>query len=1361
MAENYSQKSFPSIYEDLLSFVENSSTRWKPRNSTEADPGVVILKLIAMLEDKHGYRFDMAMNQNYLDGISDRQSAYELLKELGYLMKQARAATGYIELIPDYGWKQKTVNDVVLIPRFTVITDGAKNLKYFTTEETLFMGKQCLDETTQNVKNVNFRIKVQAGEPFPITKDGYDYFTLKDVDEQGRLYLGKSGLAQNGIFLFTVSPDDEEKYVSDWTYLDFAILKPRGKWYEVQTAESGEMYIQFPSNFEELIKTSKLKIRATYTTGSASNVSSGTLSTFEDSDFKPLFAIKQKDDIYSGQDEESIETAKNNYYATKDICNTLVTKKDFESAIRHLLVSLTDGNLFKNRDERYFSNVIVHTAADRRTNVRTRCKDTEYTLFVPDKGEPSNQIDVIAMQYSDDYVDSFKQVTDLEKVEFIEADIAQQLKDNVAVDTEVKIDTKNTRLLAVTSPSIRIRVSNYSMTLDTQLRQKIQKYFYSKYKADNLVAGEPLDFQTIVDDIKAMSPNITSVSMSDLKYDVYSKYLPVDGVEEEEKVSSASEMSSSEKVALTELSELQLDTLARSVLQGDVPLFRFYNRQNTLSKQASAYALLASSARKSEDFETVIPVPPNSSQKEGGSFPKDDFISPKLVSYSFQTDNAYYKLDKYKNEDAYKSCIPSDADDIRNKNDIMTKIVSSNQLLQFRAPLFIATDTYGYGMEIRYTCSETLSSMMTVTNEGTLAKGCIIGSGSKLCLNEGDVIKVGDGIELESEGCYNFKAARKLTKSVDIKAGTKLASGSVLVSGTVVDEKKIEAVEIKKDKPCVLESWQEIVIRNSKGEVQRTFREGDSITLSFDLKPSDEYSQLSTNQTVSANQLDISTISTDFTYFLSLRTESENGIFELTSDGYMLEEGEVFVYADKGVTEYIILGPGTLLKPSKGGSIKLRNVPNLAVEEINQNMFESIPAEIIAQAFEFSTFEAPCWVSYSQKNNEGDIFSNTWTPIHADARGQDKEGGAVYVVSEEAIPLDNLFEESAKGTVIKSGNQHILAEFSTSRKVEVRSALRLQSTNEGVALVEYPCNMEFSYKAKDGSDNAVTVNAMSEGADAAKNSYLLSTTPFAGVFAGSLSGVSLLGEGLKARMSQIEVAASVGIKGIVDVTIEPTKLVIEFLGEEPASDKGFSVSFPLIDNTRRIVAFNVDMSQLSGIKNAMVTFSGKDESSVYRAQDVVNFFAESTASTVTLDANSKDKFGVSLMLVPKHSEQNSTLYFDLSTLFSKMTEKDFPELKGKKIEITNISYIENYATELGIEGSLYANGELNRDSISLIEKVIELDTERRFNWLALPTEKYTKPLTSEAILLDGHPLKDRVFSYVDLINADIVVTKER
>ena len=261
--EDYSKKDFPSTYEDLLSMVKSSTNLWNPSNSTEADPGVVIWKLIAFLEDKAGYRFDMAHAQNYLDSVSDRQSAQELLQMLGYTMQHARAATGEIRLqVID----TSNYNDipsgqaVITVPIFSLITDRTKSIKFFTTSQ--------LNITKETMNNVSV-VAVQAGEPFQVVKDGVAYYTLKDVDEQGRLYLGKSNLAQNGIYVFS-DYDITGEQLTDrashkWTYVDFSILKPRGNFYTVGEGENGEMYVQFPDNFEDLLTGQYIEVWATYT----------------------------------------------------------------------------------------------------------------------------------------------------------------------------------------------------------------------------------------------------------------------------------------------------------------------------------------------------------------------------------------------------------------------------------------------------------------------------------------------------------------------------------------------------------------------------------------------------------------------------------------------------------------------------------------------------------------------------------------------------------------------------------------------------------------------------------------------------------------------------------------------------------------------------------------------------------------------------------------------------------------------------------------------------------------------------------------------------------------------------------------
>ena len=291
---NYSQQDFASTYEELLSIVESSTTKWNPRTSTEADAGVVILKALAFLEDKANYRFDMSLNQAFLDGVSDPQSAYELLKELGYLMKTARAATGQIalQITSKTSWNGTTSKEV---PIFTVFTDATNTLKFFATESRTITPSDADFNASKS-----YIINVQAGEPFQVSKDGNSYFTLKDVDERGRLYLGKSGLAQNGVFVLTrglvynEEGKEVEVLVKDWTYLDYAILKPSGYWYMIETSDSGEMYVQFPSNFTELLRDREIVVYATYTDGAASNIPAGMLSKFEnDGEWRSFFAVRQ------------------------------------------------------------------------------------------------------------------------------------------------------------------------------------------------------------------------------------------------------------------------------------------------------------------------------------------------------------------------------------------------------------------------------------------------------------------------------------------------------------------------------------------------------------------------------------------------------------------------------------------------------------------------------------------------------------------------------------------------------------------------------------------------------------------------------------------------------------------------------------------------------------------------------------------------------------------------------------------------------------------------------------------------------------------------------------------------------------
>ncbi|MCM1323003.1 MAG: hypothetical protein NC218_02355 [Acetobacter sp.] len=1344
MAENYVQKDFASIYEDLLTFVESSTTKWKPRNSTEADPGVLILKLIALLEDKCGYRFDMARNQGYLDGVSDRESAYELLKELGYLMKNARAATGYIELLPDNYLNWTDLSDAqlgVIMPRFTVITDATKTLKYFTTKEFYTLRTTVIDDVGSRLKpGLRFRVPVQAGEPFQITKEGFDYFTLKDVDEQGRLYLGKSNLAQNGVFVFTRQGDGEDKeLVDDWTYLDFAILKPKGNWYEVHTSDNSEVYVQFPSNFEELIGTRKLEVWATYTEGAASNISKGMLSQFEDSEFKRYFAIQQTKDIYSGQDAESISLATENYYATKDICNTIITANDFENAIRYLLVSLTSEK-FPVADNRYFSNVVVTTANDRKTKVRTICKGTEYTLFEPDITEPSNQIDVIAMRASDDYSTSFQQITDAEEKELIEADIEQQLQDNVAADVDIKIDIDTKRLLAVTTPEITIRVQNYTTQLDAQIREKVKNYFYSTYKADNLTAGKPLDFQTIYDDIKALSPAIVSVTIPEFQYKICTSHKNIEGETVEAFTKSTVD---------TAPTDLAIDSLARAVLQGDVPLFKFKNRQNTRTKQMSAYALLSA---QDDSMEPVQAIPWNA--KDAEPVAEGKLISPVVSSVVFNHA-----------ENGVNGVLGPNAE-----VNTFLYLRSANELLQFRKPLYVATDVYSYGMNVTFDTMR-LEDDVTITKTSLLKSGTVCGGKTSLVLS-GNIKIDGDGISVE-DGKYKFSKTLTLTKDIEIEKGSLLVATTSLAPGSIIDGVTYDEVIVPRDTEYMLKENQRIVITNSAGEGKVTLTKGDVVSISgMDLKTTTLPVQLNSTAQLSVLGSDVSTASTDFVYVLSLRSSKKN--LTITHDKpYMLEEGEVFVYADKGVTEYITLGPGTVLSVAKGSSCELKNTPYKDFADITVEEFEQIPVEIIARAYELTSFLAAghnYTLLYYLANRNPDEYSGTvtneWQQIPEPLWLAD------LPMADGAVDLSVLREPDAKELILK------LADTS----YQVRVVFSIDSDSNGVGYVYAPCSLVLSTQQSDGTYSACATISASGNANVTKNkAAIISTAPFSGIFTGTAENNNqyLLSSGaarfvttqITINSDQLETAV-----GVYDID-----LPLSFATALEGGDYDWlSPSVTFFDGAWVSLLF-VDTSELSDL-DASITFGGSDDASAFvcSLDDFLSGVAASKLSTKkkeervvvlhTLKEKYKDYCGKILVAVRTQqpaegsSSVSQQIPIEISGIIIPSEDKDTDGIRSKTMHIKSLSILDAFATELLPVNNAFTEADYrdgNSFSRKLLKRISELDIENRFNVLALPSEKYADPLSAASVLIDGHPLNERAFPYLDLHLKKIKVVKER
>lgn len=1400
--QNYVEQDFIDIYEELLQIVESSTTAWSPRNSTEADPGVVILKLIAFLEDKHNYKSDMARNQGYPDTVTDRQSAYELLEMLGYIMRQARCATGEITLAPiniSSSWTSGLQSgEAISIPKFTKITDATGTLKFFTLEDTVIARDDVVATPSKR-----YVLKVQAGEPFQITKDGNSTFTLKDVDEDGRLYLGKSNLAQNGVFVYTYIPSDAEgtsgtedtSEESKWEYLDFAILKPRSRWYSVYTSSDNEMYIQFPSNFEELIGSDQFVVYGTYTEGAGSNIAANMLSRFEETSYRDYFAISQTSAFTNGQDLESIQQATENYYATKDVCNTLVSAADYEAAIKYLTVQLTNANgvsestRYQTVGERYFSNAVVRTAQDRRTKVRTVAYGVAYDLFQPDKSKPFNQVDVIALQYSNTYTASFVRIAEstfnVSDYNNVQTDLTQQLASQTAIDADVVIDGEYPRILAVTTPEMTIRVANYTDTAANNLRSSIKNYFESTYNATNLVPGKELDYQTIIDDITALSPDILSVSMRELQYTAYLKYEDVDGSTDDD-----------EDVSLTVLSDAKWrqEVLARAALAGDVPLFRFYNRQNTLTKTNVGYSALASVSGSDSGLESVISVPLGTSTYEtkynGLSVAPKMIINPFGVS-SWSSSGRYFPDSDVNSSEDFKS--------------YSYFRLGQNHIVQFRRALHREGTSYGYGMKYLLT-GVVLGSDLTVTDTTVLIAGTILAQDSVLNTGSVRITSQGGGTpsglqETASttgdSTTYSYKVTATtveisslssdgltLQKGSILTAKTKVAIGSTLNGQTYAPQAVADGQEYE------LKDDEKLTITDSSNKTIGEYTAGtwimpSGLSLSFSTASSTNASILSTVQSISILVNDSSTVTTEFVYFLSLNSADKELTISPGSE-YMLEENELFVYADKGVTEYVTFGPGTVLRNnSETNSIVLTNTPATTLENIQVSDFKDVPAQIEAQSYELTNY------LYGSREQLGVVFYTSSAFSHVYPLDFTQLGEDFYVHIVEKFDTSNT-EGKIDGTR--------LATFKDSA-YETRIVVQIQTDADGVAAIAAPVTIDFKPGEGEGTAwDVVPPNPTSTGENEGEAYYLMTSTIFSSVYVSTLgktemteSGESvektvlLLPPGVKTKVNKALVLKTYATPSYTSVSVTPTEAKTSLIdsfeaGFVSSSDNNtiLRISIPQVKQNERIldVLLRVTFAFPSDFAMSKANLAGYELTFSINQGSTLHLFEspDAEAASITASLGSTSVYGATLCL---HLTADSLLDISITKAGGKAVgswaRAELLPLIGMSITLSDLSYILDYSTELQSDSSIddtipaseqyvldyYEDSEGTSSETTIVDKIIELDTEHRYDPLSLPTEAYSHPLQSLSFFNSSHPLNRVTFPYIKFDANKIKIIRSR
>ena len=95
---SYTNKDFESVYVELLDLVKKLTYKWDPSVSNESDPGVILLKLNALIADKINYNIDNNILECFPETVSQLSNARQLFAQLGYFMKWYRSASTIISI---------------------------------------------------------------------------------------------------------------------------------------------------------------------------------------------------------------------------------------------------------------------------------------------------------------------------------------------------------------------------------------------------------------------------------------------------------------------------------------------------------------------------------------------------------------------------------------------------------------------------------------------------------------------------------------------------------------------------------------------------------------------------------------------------------------------------------------------------------------------------------------------------------------------------------------------------------------------------------------------------------------------------------------------------------------------------------------------------------------------------------------------------------------------------------------------------------------------------------------------------------------------------------------------------------------
>ena len=657
---SYTNKDFGQIYPELLDLARKISFKWDPASSDESDPGVVLLKLAALMADKNNYNIDKNILELFPLSVTQEANAREIFDQCGYVMRYYNSATTNVNIniteepkIEDTDWSAfgdiSGYTRMYQLPMFTMLTDANNETVYTTTRDV------SVPATREQVG-----VDVIEGKIVDLDIDGEVQITRANLDYNNRIYFPVMDVAENGIFI-----SNNNQSWSDWKRVDNLTIQAIGTYcYKFGLSHNGtSCYIEFPDDIDSLIGEG-IYIKYIRTSGVDGNVGSRRISQLytDTTGRKYLLGVTAStiddckitnDNLHisnalpatNGKNPETIDSAYRNYQKVKTTFDTLVSLKDYTDFL-YTNKLYSNGYVCDRTNDPQCSYDIVEGSdsyAKTHTIVELDGNSPKMTAFDL-KIYGLTYVDSPAGNLTKNVDTTFDVITWDKSIVSDYAILDQKLHDVKSIQHNLIVPEVNVPFMYKNKFDIKCTLMpQYSLT-DSQKQEVVYAIKYALADVLNSRAidfGNEADFDVIYDTILNADPRIKSVSLDTPKYETYAVY--------------PTGAASCAELRIDDKSTEPLDTnlkylwnsfrdniVSKSVLAGRTPLFASKNKFNLPVFQTNPKSLTAEYVRT----EARIPIYNIDSQGQGEYEIKEN-ENIVLTSKNLITDQTYGSYVKY------------------------------------------------------------------------------------------------------------------------------------------------------------------------------------------------------------------------------------------------------------------------------------------------------------------------------------------------------------------------------------------------------------------------------------------------------------------------------------------------------------------------------------------------------------------------------------------------------------------------------------------------------------------------------------------------------------------------------------------